>query len=156
MWKAGHSLIKAKMKANGAALAGEMSGHIFCADRFYGFDDAPMQEPRAEILSKTEKAALSAYSADLRKQSQRPRYAVPCPRRQKIRGRPDASPTIFSTTHDSSPSTAARILFDQRWGLVRASNTQAILVLRFESDTPKHLDMIRSEVEMKLKSFLQA
>jgi phosphomannomutase/phosphoglucomutase len=155
MWKAGHSLIKAKMKETGAALAGEMSGHIFFADRFYGFDDATYAGARVlEILSKTEKP-LSALLGDLPQAFSTPEIRVACPDDKKF----DVVGRIadeFSKTQEVITIDGARILFDLGWALVRASNTQAILVLRFEADTPQHLDMIRSEVETRLKSFLES
>ena len=155
MWKAGHSLIKAKMKETGAALAGEMSGHIFFADRFYGFDDATYAGARVlEILSRTEKP-LSALLGDLPQTFSTPEIRVACPDDKKF----DVVGRIadeFSKTQEVITIDGARILFDRGWALVRASNTQAILVLRFEADTPQHLDMIRSEVEMRLKSFLES
>ena len=84
MWKAGHSLIKAKMKETGAALAGEMSGHIFFADRFYGFDDATYAGARVmEILSKTDKT-LSELLGDLPETFSTPELRVDCPDEKKF------------------------------------------------------------------------
>jgi phosphomannomutase/phosphoglucomutase len=149
MWKAGHSLIKAKMKETGAALAGEMSGHIFFADRFYGFDDATYAGARLlEILSKTDKP-LSALLADLPKTFSTPELRVPCSDETKF----DVVERIaahFARDHEVITIDGARILFEDGWGLVRASNTQAILVLRFEAHSDEHLNEIRSEVENKV------
>ena len=146
MWKAGHSLIKAKMKETNAALAGEMSGHIFFADRFYGFDDATYAGARLlEILSKTDKP-LSALLADLPKTFSTPELRVDCPDETKF----DVVAKIadhFSQTNEVITIDGARIIFEYGWGLVRASNTQAILVLRFEADTVQHLEEIRNIVE---------
>ncbi len=153
MWKAGHSLIKAKMKETGAALAGEMSGHIFFADRFYGFDDATYAGARVlEILSKTDKS-LSELLSDLPETFSTPELRVDCSEErkfeivQKIAGE-------FSTTNEVITIDGARILFDNGWGLVRASNTQAILVLRFEANSEKNLKLIREAVESRVNYFI--
>jgi phosphomannomutase/phosphoglucomutase len=146
MWKAGHSLIKAKMKETGAVLAGEMSGHIFFADRYYGFDDATYVGARLiEILSQTDKP-LSALLADLPKTFSTPELRVDCPDDKKF----DVVQRVaehFAATHKVITIDGARILFDHGWGLVRASNTQALLVLRFEADSNEHLAEIRKTVE---------
>jgi phosphomannomutase/phosphoglucomutase len=153
MWKAGHSLIKAKMKETKAALAGEMSGHIFFADRFYGFDDATYAGGRLiEILSKTDKP-LSALLADLPKTFSTPELRVDCPDETKF----DVVKRIaedFARTHNVITIDGARILFDHGWGLVRASNTQAILVLRFEADSDEHLAEMRRTVEAKVEELI--
>ncbi|HRI02311.1 MAG TPA: phosphomannomutase/phosphoglucomutase [Pyrinomonadaceae bacterium] len=146
MWKAGHSIIKAKMKETGAVLAGEMSGHIFFADRFYGFDDAAYAGARVmEILSKTDQP-LSAMLADLPKTFSTPELRIDCPDEIKF----DVVQKIadhFARDHKVITVDGARIVFDNGWGIVRPSNTQALLVLRFEADSQEHLDEIRSEVE---------
>jgi phosphomannomutase/phosphoglucomutase len=153
MWKAGHSLIKAKMKETGAALAGEMSGHIFFADRFYGFDDATYAGARLlEILSKTDKK-LSELLADLPQTFSTPELRVECPDDLKF----DIVASIaeyFVASNEVITIDGARILFDGGWGLVRASNTQAILVLRFEADSQERLDLIRKTVEAKVDEFI--
>ncbi len=145
MWKAGHSIIKAKMKETGAVLAGEMSGHIFFADRFYGFDDAAYAGARVmEILSKTDQP-LSAMLADLPKTFSTPELRIDCPDEIKF----DVVQKIaayFAHDHKVITIDGARIIFDHGWGIVRASNTQAILVLRFEADSEEYLDEIHSEV----------
>ncbi len=153
MWKAGHSLIKAKMKETNAALAGEMSGHIFFADRFYGFDDATYAGARVlEILSKTDKK-LSELLADLPETFSTPELRVDCPDETKF----DVVAKIadeFAETNEVITIDGARIIFEHGWGLVRASNTQAILVLRFEADSDEHLKSIRSLIEAKVKELL--
>jgi len=153
MWKAGHSLIKAKMKETHAALAGEMSGHIFFADRFYGFDDATYAGARVlEILSNTDKP-LSELTADLPKTFSTPELRTDCPDETKF----DVVAKIadhFANTNQVITIDGARILFENGWGLVRASNTQAILVLRFEADSDEHLAEIRSIVETKVAEFI--
>jgi phosphomannomutase/phosphoglucomutase len=149
MWKAGHSLIKAKMKETQAALAGEMSGHIFFADRFYGFDDATYAGARVlEILWKTGKP-LSELLADIPPTFSTPELRIDCPDDRKFEIVAHIA-EHFAATNEVITIDGARILFEHGWGLVRASNTQAILVLRFEADTAEHLDAIRSIVEMKV------
>ncbi|MEO8647913.1 MAG: phosphomannomutase/phosphoglucomutase [Acidobacteriota bacterium] len=152
MWKAGHSLIKAKMKETGAVLAGEMSGHIFFADKFYGFDDATYAGARVlEILSKTDQP-LSSLLADLPKTFSTPELRVPCPDDLKF----DVVHKVadhFSKTNEVITLDGARIVLEHGWGLVRASNTQAILVLRFEADSSENLNKIRAEVEQIVETF---
>jgi len=149
MWKAGHSLIKAKMKETGAVLAGEMSGHIFFADRFFGFDDATYAGARVlEILSNTD-LSLSALLADVPKTFSTPELRVPCPDETKFEVVAKIA-EYFARDHEVITIDGARILFENGWGLVRASNTQAILVLRFEADSDAALSQIRRIVEMKL------
>lgn len=146
MWKAGHSLIKAKMKETGAVLAGEMSGHIFFADRFYGFDDATYAAARLlEILSKTDRK-LSELLADVPVTYSTPELRVACPDDVKF----DVVRRVaehFSRTNEVITIDGARINFADGWGLVRASNTQAMLVLRFEARTERELQSIRETVE---------
>lgn len=153
MWKAGHSLIKAKMKETNAALAGEMSGHIFFADRFYGFDDATYAGARVmEILSKTDKK-LSELLGDLPETFSTPELRVDCSDETKF----DVVKKIaaeFSKTNEVITIDGVRIIFEHGWGLVRASNTQAILVLRFEADSDEHLAEIRQVVESKVNEFI--
>ena len=153
MWKTGHSLIKAKMKEEGAALAGEMSGHMFFAHRYFGFDDAVYAACRLlEIFSKTT-APASSLLADVPKTYTTPEIRVDCPDDKKF---PiiEAVRNIFRKKYDVIDIDGARILMPGGWGLVRASNTQPVLVLRFEADTPERLDAIRHEVEAEVKKRL--
>lgn len=152
VWKTGHSLIKTKMKETGALLAGEMSGHLFFADRYYGYDDAIYAGLRLlEILAKDPRP-LSEMLADVPKTFSTPELRVDCPdaikfqvvaavtRRYKEKGNPvldiDGARISFPTT-GTAP----------KWGLVRASNTGPILVMRFEAGTEAELAEIKSEVE---------
>ena len=153
MWKAGHSLIKAKMKETGAALAGEMSGHIFFADRFYGFDDATYAGARVlEILSNTNQT-LSQLLSDLPETFSTPELRVDCADEKKFTVVEQIAEE-FSKTNQVITIDGARILFKNGWGLVRASNTQAILVLRFEADTPEQLKLIQETVEARVNYFI--
>ena len=153
MWKAGHSLIKAKMKETNAALAGEMSGHIFFADRFYGFDDATYAGARVlEILSNTDKT-LSELLADLPETFSTPELRVDCSDEIKF-AIVQKIAEEFSQTNEVITIDGARILFENGWGLVRASNTQAILVLRFEADSEENLRAIQILVESKVNKLI--
>jgi len=146
LWKTGHSLIKAKMKEEGALLAGEMSGHIFFADRYWGFDDAIYASLRLlEILSAANEP-LSTMLSDVPETFSTPELRVDCPDDLKF----DVVGRVlehYRRTHTVVDVDGARILFEDGWGLVRASNTQPVLVLRFEAATPTRLATIRSEVE---------
>ena len=153
MWKAGHSIIKAKMKETGAALAGEMSGHIFFADRFYGFDDATYAGARVlEILSKTDKK-VSEILSDLPEKFSTPELRMDCADELKFEIVAEIAEE-FARTNEVITIDGARILFENGWGLVRASNTQAILVLRFEADSEENLQLIRRTVEGKVQKLI--
>ncbi len=153
MWKVGHSLIKAKMNEIGAALAGEMSGHIFFADRYFGFDDAIYAGARLlEILSKSE-IGLSGFLSDLPAVANTPEIRVPCGDVRKFEV-VDALSKEFKKTNQVIDIDGARILFDGGWGLIRASNTQPALVLRFEASNRKSLEAIRDIVEARVRELL--
>ena len=152
MWAAGHSLIKAKMKETGAALAGEMSGHIFFKNRWYGFDDAPYAGARLlEILSRSERP-LSALLDDLPKTFSTPeiRYEVGSEERKFELVR-RAVEHFRAQGHRVVDVDGARVIFeDGAWGLVRASNTTPILVLRFEAASEARLEEVRAIFESAL------
>lgn len=153
MWKAGHSLIKAKMKETGARLAGEMSGHMFFADRFYGFDDAAYAGARLlEILSRSEES-LSDLLKDIPQTFSTPELRVACSDETKFEVVRRIA-AYFGKTHDVNTIDGARIGFANGWGLVRPSNTQAILVLRFEAASDESLAAIRSQVETKVAEII--
>jgi phosphomannomutase / phosphoglucomutase len=142
MWKAGHSLIKGKMKAEGALLAGEMSGHLFFADRYYGFDDAIYAGARLlEILTRDEKT-LQDHLADVPVLVSTPEIRIDCPDDKKF-GVVARLAEEFKKRYDVIDVDGARVLFDGGWGLVRASNTQPVLVLRFEAVDERRLQEIR-------------
>ncbi|MBN2568780.1 MAG: phosphomannomutase/phosphoglucomutase, partial [Deltaproteobacteria bacterium] len=154
MWKAGHSLIKSKMKEEKALLAGEMSGHIFFADRYFGFDDAIYASARLlEILSKTG-SKLSDMLSDLPKTFTTPEIRVDCPDSMKFQI-VDKVKEHFKKGYKTIDIDGVRVQFDNGWGLVRASNTQPVLVLRFESITSEGLDSIRGNVERIVNDFLK-
>jgi phosphomannomutase/phosphoglucomutase len=147
MWKTGHSLIKSKMKEVEADLAGEMSGHIFFKHRYFGFDDATYSGARLlEILSHNA-APLSALLADLPKLHSTPEIRVDCPEALKFKLVQAAVDHFKAAGHRVIDIDGARVTFADGWGLVRASNTQPILVLRFEAETAERLREIQSYVE---------
>ena len=153
MSKAGHSIIKAKMRETGAILAGEMSGHIFFADRFYGFDDACYAGARVlEILSKTNKT-LSEIFAEFPQTFSTPEIRVPCAEEKKAFVI-EKLIEEFSKTNEINTIDGIRIKFENGWGLVRPSNTQALLILRFEANSEENLAKIREKVEGKVRMFL--
>jgi phosphomannomutase/phosphoglucomutase len=146
MWKVGHSLIKAKMKEANAAMAGEMSGHLFFADRYFGYDDGIYAGARLlEVLSNIE-GPVSSLLADVPKMFNTPEIRVDCPDEKKF-GLVQALTEEFKKTHKVIDIDGARILFEHGWGLVRASNTQPVIVMRFEADSPDHLSEIQSLVD---------
>lgn len=146
MWKTGHSLIKAKMKEEHALLAGEMSGHLFFADRYFGYDDAIYASLRLlEILSTSEQG-LGEMLADLPPTFVTPEIRVPCPDAIKFKVVAQVL-AHYQATHEVADVDGARINFGDGWGLVRASNTQAVLVLRFEAVSEARRDALRREVE---------
>ncbi len=155
MWKTGHSLIKSKMKAENAALAGEMSGHMFFADRYLGFDDAIYASCRLlEILAKTGKR-ISELLADVPKTCTTPEIRMDCPDEKKF-GIVKKVTEYFRERYPVIDIDGVRVLFDDGWGLVRASNTQPALVLRFEALSEKRLSEIRNLVEKVLEEQKQS
>jgi len=146
MWKTGHSLIKAKMKETGAELAGEMSGHMFFADGYYGFDDALYAACRLlEIVSKSGQP-LSAQLAGIPKMVSTPELRLDCPDETKFQV-VDRVRKHFQSIYDVNDVDGARIKFGQGWGLLRASNTQPVLVMRFEAENEGLLREYQDEVE---------
>ncbi|MEW6327520.1 MAG: phosphomannomutase/phosphoglucomutase [Thermodesulfobacteriota bacterium] len=150
MWKAGHSLIKSKLREEKALLAGEMSGHIFFADRYFGFDDAIYGSLRlAEIVAQAERP-LSELLSDVPKTFSTPEIRVPCPDESKF-AVVEKVKEYFQAHYKTIDIDGVRIVFDDGWGLIRASNTQPVLVLRFEALSAERLDEIRNLVEGKLR-----
>ncbi len=150
MWKAGHSMIKEKMKEVRADLAGEMSGHIFFADRYFGYDDAVYATCRLlEILADTGKTA-GQLLADVPRTYNTPEIRVAMPDRIKFKV-VERITDYFRQRQDIIDIDGVRVLFGDGWGLVRASNTQPALVLRFEALTEERLAEIRRIVESALE-----
>ncbi len=155
MWKAGHSLIKEKMKEEGALLAGEMSGHLFFADRYFGYDDAIYASVRLlEILSRTGRR-LSELLADVPRTFSTPEIRIDCPDDRKFRT-VEAVKERFRKDYPIIDIDGVRIPFSDGWGLIRASNTQPVLVLRFEAATEARLAAIRALIENALRDIMKA
>ena len=150
MWKAGHSLIKSKMKEEGALLAGEMSGHIFFAERYFGFDDAIYAGARLlEVLSRT-RGSLAEMLSDVPEMVNTPEIRMDCPEDRKFRIVEELA-AEFKKEYDVIDVDGARVLFDGGWGLIRPSNTQPVLVLRFEAEDAARLEEIRRIFMEKLE-----
>jgi len=150
MWRAGHSLLKSKMKEEKALLGGEMSGHIFFADRYFGYDDAIYASCRLlEILSQSKKKIPELLS-DIPRTFITPEIRVDCPDDQKFE-LVERVRESFRKEYPIIDVDGVRVLFPDGWGLVRASNTQPVLVLRFEARSPERLQEIRHLVEDRIK-----
>ncbi|WNG30448.1 phosphomannomutase/phosphoglucomutase [Cystobacter fuscus] len=147
MWKAGHSLIKAKMKEEHAELAGEMSGHIFFKNRYFGFDDAVYSSARLLEILTHEKQTLSELLADVPRTYATPELRVDTREEQKFEIVRRATEWLRKAGHALVDVDGVRVTFSDGWGLIRASNTQPILVLRFEARTPERLEEIRQLIE---------
>jgi phosphomannomutase/phosphoglucomutase len=146
MWRAGHSLIKSKMREVNAVLAGEMSGHMFFADRYFGYDDAIYASCRLlEILAATGKT-IAELLEGVPETVVTPEIRVDCPDEIKF-SLVDKVKKHLRQSHQIIDVDGVRVLFDRGWGLVRASNTQPALVLRFEAETEEALDRYRETVE---------
>lgn len=150
MWKTGHSLIKAKMKDEHAALAGEMSGHMFFQHRWFGFDDAIYAACRMLEIIEDSQEPLSQMLNDLPKTVATPEIRVDCPDHIKF-GLIKKAVESFKKKYDVIDIDGARVQFPDGWGLVRASNTQPVLVMRFEAQTEKRLNEIRRIIEEQVE-----
>jgi phosphomannomutase / phosphoglucomutase len=146
MWKTGHSLIKQKMKESGAPLAGEMSGHMFFGGDWYGFDDALFAAARLLRYVAEQGGPLSRLLADLPVTVATPELRVDCPDDRKFEIVRRAA-RHFADKYPVTTLDGVRITFAQGWGLLRASNTQPVLVLRFEAATAAALAAYQTEVE---------
>lgn len=153
MWKAGHSLIKGKMKEEKALLAGEMSGHLFFADRYLGYDDAIYASVRLlEILSKTGQK-LSEILSDVPQTFTTPEIRMDCPDHIKFSVVEDMK-AYFKNKYSVIDIDGVRVPFNDGWGLIRASNTQPVLVLRFEATTKRRLQEIKNMLEKTLSQIM--
>ena len=151
MYKTGHSLIKEKMKQEHAELAGEMSGHMFFGDRYYGYDDALYSACRLiEIVARSGKP-LSAQLADIPKMVSTPEIRVDTPDEAKFAIVAEVA-AHFKSRYKTLDIDGVRVLFPHGWGLVRASNTQPVLVMRFEAENEELLEKYRTEMETVVKN----
>lgn len=153
MWKTGHSILKQKMKETNSSFGGEMSGHIFFADDYYGFDDAIYVSTRlTQLLSRSNKK-MSEHFDELPKFYSTPEIRMTAESDEEKFKIAKKSFEYFSKNYDCITIDGVRIKFDDGWGLVRASNTQPVIVLRFEAKTHQKLEEIKNIVMDKLKEF---
>lgn len=150
MYKTGHSLLKAKLAERKAPLAGEMSGHVFFADGFFGYDDGLYAALRLLKVLDRYGRPLSDLVAEVPFYLNTPEIHVACPDERKF----DVIKSLqaeFGKEHETVTIDGARVIFENGWGLVRASNTQPVLVLRFEAKTKEALEKIKAIFFEKLK-----
>jgi phosphomannomutase/phosphoglucomutase len=150
MWKAGHSLLKAKLKETDALLAGELSGHMFFKERYFGYDDAIYASLRLLEIIANSGQPFSALFADLPRTVSTPEIRIDCPDDRKFIIAERAK-EYFRKHYDTIDIDGIRVQFPEGWGLIRASNTQPALVLRFEAQSAEKLTEYRALVESKLK-----
>jgi phosphomannomutase/phosphoglucomutase len=154
MWKTGHSLIKAKLYEENAALAGEMSGHMFFKHRFYGFDDAVYATGRlVEMLSHTTQP-ISELLSDVPKSVSTPEIRVDCPEEFKFQV-PKEAEKVFED-YKTDLTDGVRVEFEEGWGLVRASNTQPALVMRFEAQSAEKLEEYQNKMTEGVEKILKS
>jgi phosphomannomutase/phosphoglucomutase len=149
MGRVGHSLLKKRMKEEKALLGGEMSGHMVFADRYFGYDDAIYASCRLlEIISQTDRRIPDLLS-DVPKTYHTPEIRVDCPDDKKF-SIVEKVKESFRKEYPIVEVDGVRVLFPDGWGLVRASNTQPVLVLRFEARSPERLQEIRALTEKRV------
>ncbi len=146
MWRTGHSLIKQKMLETGALLAGEMSGHMFFKDRWFGFDDGIYASVRLVELVSASSEPLSTWLKDMPPTYSTPEIRVECPDEIKFKVVEHVKNQL-ADKYEVIDVDGVRVNFPDGWGLVRASNTQPALVLRFEATSPERLEEIRALIE---------
>jgi phosphomannomutase len=144
MWKTGHSLIKAKMAETGAPLAGEMSGHIFFADRYYGFDDALYAAVRLMSVVAASGKSLGALRDELPETVNTPELRFPCGEGRKFGVVEEVAGRLRAAGADMNNCDGVRVQTDDGWWLLRASNTQEVLVARCESASEAELERLKS------------
>jgi phosphomannomutase/phosphoglucomutase len=155
MWKTGHSLIKDKMKKEKAMLAGEMSGHIFFADRYFGFDDAIYASCRLLEIVGTSGKRVSELLEGIPQTYVTPEIRVDCPDAIKFQVVEQAT-AYFRQAYPVIDVDGVRVRFPDGWGLLRASNTQPALVLRFEATSEERLEEVKDMVETKAHELMEA
>jgi len=155
MWRTGHSLIERKVLEEDALVAGEMSGHMYFADRYLGYDDALYGACRlAEILAQADEELSETISA-LPQTYHTPEIRVPCPDEEKFKV-VDAIAVELKKDHKVIDIDGARVIYEKGWGLIRASNTQPVLVLRFEAETEELLERIMADFKARLSRYPSA
>lgn len=153
-YKTGHSLIKAKMKEKGLLFAGEMSGHMFFADEYLGYDDALYAGARLVRLLADKGRVLSREVADMPRYYATPEIRLDCPDERKRKLMQDITAHFVDGGADVITVDGVRVIFEDGWGLLRQSNTQPIIVMRAESKTPEGLQRIRRTMEQTYAAFI--
>ena len=151
MWKTGHSLIEKKMHETRAPVGGEMSGHMFFSEGFYGFDDALYGAARLLKIVADSGKTIRELLADVPRFVSTPEIRVDCPDDRKF-GIVENATAHFSSRYQVNTVDGVRVLFGDGWGLIRGSNTQPVLVMRFEARSAEQLERIRSEMQDWLRS----
>jgi phosphomannomutase len=152
MWKTGHSLIKAKMAETGSPLAGEMSGHIFFADKWYGFDDAPYSAVRLLGIVARMQGKLSAVRAALPQVINTPELRFDCPDTRKFGVIQEVKDRLAAEGAKVQDVDGVRVLTEDGWWLLRASNTQAVLVARAEAASEAGLERLKAQIARQLEA----
>lgn len=150
MWKTGHSLIKAKMSESGAPLAGEMSGHIFFADKYYGYDDALYAAVRLLSVVAASGRSLAELRDELPSMINTPEIRFPCDDIRKFRVVEEVAARLNAAGADVNDADGVRVNTKDGWWLLRASNTQAVLVARCEAATQEGLERLKAELVAQL------
>ena len=151
MWKTGHSLIEEKMHETHAPVGGEMSGHMFFSEGFYGFDDALYGAARLLHIVADSGKSIRELLADVPRFVSTPEIRVDCADDKKF-AIVDEAKKYFAARYDVLTVDGVRVLYGDGWGLIRASNTQPVLVMRFEARTQDQLEKIQTEMQAWLRS----
>jgi phosphomannomutase/phosphoglucomutase len=145
MWKTGHSVMEEKIHATHAPVGGEVSGHMFFSEGFYGFDDALYGAARLLRIVADSGKSVRDLLADVPRFVSTPEIRIDCPDDRKF-GIVEEAQKYFGSRYEVNTVDGARVLFGDGWGLLRASNTQPVLVMRFEARTADDLEKIRAEM----------
>lgn len=151
MWKTGHSLIKIRMKEGGSPISGEMSGHICFADNYFGFDDAIYASALLARIVQRSGRSFSELAGEIPSYPSTPELRVDCAEDRKF-AVVERAVEKFSATHEVITIDGARIEYPDGWALIRASNTQPVIVMRFEADTWDGVSRIRDEIATYMSS----
>jgi phosphomannomutase len=152
MWKTGHSLIKAKMAETGAPLAGEMSGHIFFADKWYGFDDAPYTALRLLGILARGGVSLDSIRAAMPQVINTPELRFDCDEARKFVVVEEVRARLAAEGAEVSAVDGVRVQTADGWWLLRASNTQAVLVARCEASSAEGLERLKASLVRQLEA----
>ncbi len=151
MWKTGHSLIKSKMKETGSPLAGEMSGHVFFADTYYGYDDALYAGIRLIAASARLGKSVTQLRSDMPQMLNTPEMRFQVDEARKFAAIDEVSARLANSEHEVNATDGVRVTTADGWWLLRASNTQDVLVARAESNTQEGLDRLLAQIDEQLE-----